>query len=101
MAKTVTLDTRLLDKIIKHLDGNVEEAVNKVAFAIEARAKQKAPVDTGARRASIHTSLKDGGMGNKAMSEAGALRPNTLMLPLPVPRDNHTAYVGPSVEYGA
>ncbi len=100
MAKIVTLNTKVLDGIIKHLDGNVAEAVAKVAFAIEARAKLKAPVDTGALRASIYTSLKDGGMGNKAMGAAQALRPGVLTDPLPVPRDDHTAYVGPSVEYG-
>lgn len=101
MAREYTLDTKVLDGIIKHLDGNVGEAVAKVAFAIEAKAKLLAPVDTGALRASIYTSLKDGGMGTKAMSEASALRPGVLTDALPVPRDNHTAYVGPSVEYGA
>ena len=99
MAKVVTLNTKVLDDIIKHLDGNVAEAVARVAFAIEARAKQKAPVDTGALRASIYTSLKDGGMGVKAMNEARSLRPDVLTDPLPMPRDNHTAYVGPTVEY--
>lgn len=100
MAKIVTLNTNVLDAIIKNLGGNVAEGVAKAAFAIEARAKQKAPVDTGALRASIYTSLKDGGMGNKAMGEARALRPDALTQALPVPRDDHTAYVGPSVEYG-
>lgn len=100
MAKNIVLDTKILDGIIKHLNGNVAEAVAKIAFTIEAKAKQRAPVDTGALRASIYTSLKNGGMGSKAMAAASALRPNVLTDPLPVPRDDHTAYVGPSVEYG-
>jgi hypothetical protein len=44
--------------MIRNLDGNVAEAVAKTAFAVEARAKILAPVDTGALRASIYTALK-------------------------------------------
>lgn len=96
----VDLDTKVLDGIIKHLGGNVAEAVAKVGFAIEARAKIKAPVDTGALRASIYTSLHEGGRASEAMGEARARRPEVVTDALPVPRDSHTAYVGPSVEYG-
>lgn len=103
MAKSVTteLDTRKLDNILKRLGGNVADTVAKAAFAIEGKAKINAPVDTGALRASIYTSLKDGGRGNAAMSAASALNPEVVTEALPVPRDSHTAYVGPSVEYGA
>lgn len=88
MAKSVELDTRVLDAIIKNLGGNVADAVAKAALSIEGRAKVKAPVDTGALRASIYTSTQNGDT-----SSAGTN-------PLPVPTDDHTAYVGPSVEYG-
>jgi hypothetical protein len=37
------------------LDGMLDVAVRKVAFAVEAKAKQLAPVDTGALKNSIHT----------------------------------------------
>lgn len=94
------LDTRVLDAIIKNLDGNVTNAVAKAAFAVEGRAKVKAPVDTGALRASIYVSMKRGSKGNEAMSAAKARRPEANVAALPTPRDNHTAYVGPSVEYG-
>lgn len=97
----ISIDTRILDKMIKHTGGNVAEAVAKTAFAIEARAKVKAPVDTGALRASIYTSLKGGSKFSAARSAAAALRPNTGIDELPTPQDDHTAYVGPSVEYGA
>ncbi len=101
MPKTsTTLDTSKLDSILKRLDANVANAVAKAAFAIEGRAKVKAPVDTGALRASIYTSLKAGG-GDAARVEARSRRPEAIITPLPVPRDDHTAYVGPSVEYGA
>lgn len=102
MAKTsVTLDTSRLDSILRKLDGNVADAIAKTGFAVEGRAKIKAPVDTGALRASIYTSLAGGGRSDDAMADALSRRPGVELSPLPVPRDNHTAYVGPSVEYAA
>lgn len=97
----ITLDTRVLDKMIKQTGGNVAEAVAKTALSVEARAKVKAPVDTGALRSSIYTSLKGGGRYNAARAEALARRPGVIVGELPRPQDDHTAYVGPSVEYGA
>lgn len=97
----IKLDTRVLDAMIKNTGGNVAQAVAKVGFAVEARAKVKAPVDTGALRSSIYTSLKGGSKFAEASAEAHARRPDTRTGPLPVPEDDHTAYVGPSVEYGA
>lgn len=96
---TIELDTRVLDGLIKRSGGNVAKAVAKVGFAIEARAKVNAPVDTGALRASIYTSLKNG--ETSAIARAQALNPDAQTVPLPTPQDSHTAYVGPSVEYGA
>lgn len=96
---TVTFDTKVLDNLIKHLDGNVEEAVNKAGFVVEGKAKLRAPVDTGALRASIYTSIK--GRTTAAMNKARSLNPDAGIVPLPVPDNNHTVYVGPSVEYGA
>lgn len=102
MAKSsVSLDTTKLDKILKQLDGNVADAIAKASFAVEARAKLRAPVDTGALRASIYTSLAGGGRSDDAMADALSRRPGVETNPLPIPRDNHTAYVGPSVEYAA
>lgn len=102
MAKTnVTVDTTKLDSILKHLDGNMANAVAKAAFAVEAEAKLNAPVDTGALRASIYTSLHNGGRGSQAMAQARSLRPEAVTEALPTPRTGNTAYVGPSVEYGA
>lgn len=85
---TTTLDTRVLDGLIRNSNGHVADAIAKTGFAIEARAKIRVPVDTGALRASIYTSLESGG-GN-ASGPA----------PIPTPTDNLTAYVGPSMEYG-
>lgn len=96
MAKNVTieLDTRVLDALIRNLDGNVEEAVAKAAFAVEGRAKLKSPIDTGANRASIAVS-----MNRKAPNVQRFAGVNYVELP--TPSDNHTAYVGPTTEYGA
>ena len=95
-----TLDTKVLDKLIKHLDGNVEQAIASAAFMVEGRAKVNAPVDTGALRASIYVSMKRGGKASEAMAAAKARRPEANVNALPEPRDNFTAHVGPSVEYG-
>lgn len=102
MAKTtrITLDTKVLDSLIKHLDGNITEAVASAAHMVEGRAKVKAPVDTGALRASIYVSMKRGSKASEAMAAAKARRPDANVNALPEPRDNFTAHVGPSVEYG-
>lgn len=100
MPKQTELDTKVLDDILKHLDGNTADKIAKAAFAVEGRAKTKIPVDTGAARASIYTSLSNGERSDDAMADASARRPGVELTPLPVPRDNHTAHVGPSVEYG-
>ena len=97
----ITLDTKVLDDMIRHLDGNIAEAVAKIAFSVEARAKVKAPIDTGALRSSIYTELKGRNDYNRARAEAIARRPGVVTNALPTPKDKHTAYVGPSVEYGA
>jgi hypothetical protein len=96
----VRLDTKVLDGIIKKSDGNMANAVAETGFTVEGKAKVKAPVDTGALRASIYTSLKGGRRGGPAMAEARERRPGVLTEELPTPLKNTTAYVGPSVEYG-
>lgn len=104
MAKSSTsLDTTKLDAIIKHLDPNVADAIAKVAFTVEGRTKvniqQMEAVDTGALLNSVATSLKDGGNVDAAAADARSRNPDAGITELPVPRDNHTAFVGPSVEY--
>lgn len=82
---SVTIDTSGINRILRNLPGNRDKVVRRVALEVEARAKQKAPVDTGALRASIYTRT-----GNE-------LSPGTQELPTP---ENGVAHVGPSVEYG-
>lgn len=51
----------------------------------------KAPVDTGALRASIYTRIG---------SRQSNFTPGPNSVPLPEPENDDTAHVGPSVEYG-
>ena len=92
----VTVDKRKLDAIIAQFGGNVSQAVRTIAFSIEAKAKIKCPVDTGALRSSImvRTYERYGGMVN-VVGRSGAGRQE-----LPQPPDAATAYVGPTMEYG-
>jgi len=56
------LDTRVLDAIAKGLDKNNDQVLGSVAFQVEAEAKVRAPVDTGALKNSIHTEKKKPGL---------------------------------------
>lgn len=100
MRTSSKLDITRLNELIKNVPGNVQDAVAKAAFMVEGRAKVKAPVDTGALRASIYVSMKRQSKGNEAMSAAKARRPEAITTPLPVPREDAVAHVGPSVSYG-
>lgn len=60
------------DRAVKELDA----AVRATAFAVEGSAKQGAPVDTGALRASIYTVTSQGSGGGKAAAVASARRPD-------------------------
>lgn len=96
----VQLDTRRLNRILRNLPGNTSDAVGKVAFSIERKAKMKAPVDTGALRASIYTRVGTRQDGfTQARAAAKARNPDEDMHELPEPENNTTAHVGPSVEY--
>jgi len=56
--KGLTLDTRKLDKIAAHLGTNREGALKSLAHQVEAGAKVRAPVDTGALKNGIHVERK-------------------------------------------
>lgn len=102
---SVSLDTSKLDSILRKLDGNVADAIAKAGFAVEGRTKvniqQMDAIDTGALLNSVYTSLANGSEGQAAIAEARSRRPGVAINELPVPRENHTAYVGPSVSYAS
>ena len=52
----IVLDTRKLDQIMNALGFNADQVVKWLAFQVEAQAKMRAPVDTGALRNSLFTS---------------------------------------------
>lgn len=57
------MDSRGLDRLLRELPRESDQVVRKAAFDIEAKAKQKAPVDTGFLRNSIAMVDTDAGDG--------------------------------------
>jgi HK97 gp10 family phage protein len=53
MGIKIEVKTNLAGSLAANLQRELDRAVRETAFAIEAEAKQRAPVDTGALRASI------------------------------------------------
>lgn len=95
----VEIDTRELNRILKAVAKTRPNAVKNVAFAIERKAKQLAPVDTGALRASIYTRIGRESFDSVAMSKAKAENPGVELVELPEPENDSVAYIGPSVNY--
>lgn len=83
----VTTDTRRLNNIIQNTGRNTRQMIKAIGFQVEAIAKMKAPVDTGALRNSIYVATNE---SNNPPLEA------TEVLPTP---EGDAVIVGPSVEY--
>lgn len=100
---SVEIDTSRLDRILRNLDGNVGEAVKKIGFSIEAKAKanvqRQGAIDTGAYINSYYTRTREGGRFGDVSGEVRARRPNAEIADLPAPENNHTVFVGPTVGY--
>ncbi len=92
---SVTVDTTRLNRIIRNMTANGNKAVRVIAFAIEAKAKIKAPVDTGALRASIYVKTRGGG------DMPGVPNPDAGRADIDAPSEDMVAHVGPTVEYAA
>jgi HK97 gp10 family phage protein len=90
---TVEVDTRVLNRILSNLGENTDAFVRKVAFDVQALAQDKAPVDLGNLKNSIYTATN---RENRMPVLGGDVR----RVALPSPTDDHTAHVGPSVDYG-
>lgn len=86
----VRVDTNGINQILRRLPGNRDALVRRIAFEVEAEAKQLAPVDTGALKASIYTRTSNEQMPDVDEGER---------VELPRPPEG-VAHVGPSVEYG-
>mgnify|MGYP000959193211 CR=1 FL=1 len=59
MSIRIDLQKNLSGELTKSLRAELAKVVRETAFAIEADAKQRAPVDTGALRSSIQADVKD------------------------------------------
>ena len=97
---TVEVDTTRLNQILARLPGNLEQNIRAVAFAIEAKAKVRAPFETGALRSSIYTRTSKGTFSNgKPTAGLPEVSGNPPREELPRVKAGE-AVVGPSVEYG-
>ena len=97
--QTIKLDTRQLDKIAASLNTNRDKVLKAFAFQIEGKAKELAPVDTGAMRASIYTVTKDSDGYESARAASQAQNANVATGKHPTPSGKVIANVGPCVEY--
>lgn len=94
-----TLDTKMLDAIVRDCDKKAEQILRKLAFEVEGKAKQLAPYDTTALRNSIYTQTDKYDGYDKAVSEVASKRPDAKVHRNPKPGKGE-AIVGPCVEYG-
>lgn len=92
MAGRVTSDTTRLNNIIRHSDRNNRRFLKALGFAVEAKAKNKAPKDLGNLTNSIYTKTPDSG-------DMPIIADELEREELPDPSKD-SVYVGPSVEYG-
>lgn len=95
----IVVDTRVLDGIVRNLNGNRKKIARKFAFMVEARAKLSSPVDTGALRNSIYTATQDDDNYAVASASARQANPDVLTEPHPGPSGGVLAVVGPCVDY--
>jgi HK97 gp10 family phage protein len=94
------IDTTRLNQILQRLPGNLDQNIRAVAFAIEAKAKVKAPFETGALRSSIYTRTSKKAYSNgKPLVGLPDVQGNPPREELPRPKAGE-AVIGPSVEYG-
>ena len=94
-----TLDTKMLDAIVRDSDKKGEQILRKLAFEVEGKAKQLAPYDTTALRNSIYTQTDKVDGYDAAVSEVASKRPDAKVHRNPKPEKGE-AIVGPCVEYG-
>lgn len=94
------IDTRRLESILKKLPGRTEDNNRAIAFRVEAGAKNKCKVDTGALKASIYTVCGDKDGLTASRAEVQQKNPEVAAEQgyLPAPK-GHDAHVGPSMNY--
>lgn len=97
---TVTLDTAVLDELIRTMPGKVDQAIRATAFSVQANAQALCPVDTGATRNSAFTKTSAGSGYDMAAAAAVGLRPDAEMVDgTPGDPPQMTAYVSFATNY--
>ena len=99
MSVTTKLDLSGIERFEREFPARAEALVDKVAFDVQGRAQNMAPVDTGALRNSIYTVTRKSDGYRNAASAIKAANPEAETAPLPIPDEELVAHVGPSVEY--
>lgn len=94
----VVIDTKEADRIAKSLNINRDGVIRRMAFQIEALAKQLAPYETTALRNSIYTETSKDSNFSATSSAAQSSRPGVTTIQHPKPEEGF-ANVGPSVNY--
>lgn len=89
----VKVDTKVLDKIMRNVDGDTLEVVEQIGADIVAEAKNLAPVDEGDLRDSIYMRTQTENNRPNVSAESGNFD-------LPAPKDKLSVTVGPSVMHG-
>lgn len=89
-----------LGKMSRELEGLLGQVVRKTAFDIEAEAKVRAPIDTGALRASIHAVTDRESHHAQARAATAAAAPSLSLFPEVKPNERLSAVVAVGVEYG-
>lgn len=96
------------DQIVPAIEAKVSLAVRKTAFDIEAGAKARTPVDTGALRSSIHIIIFDKSSYPEAIEQAAKLykekyptrKEPEFLSEEPTPKHKLKALVAVAINYG-
>jgi hypothetical protein len=94
---SVEIDTSGINRILRALPGNRDRVVRAIAFDIQLRAQNVAPVDTGALKNSIYTRTAN----NEPLPDVSGYNPDAGRVELPAVTEPGVAHIGPSVDYGA
>jgi len=99
MSTVIRLETKELDRIAANLKPKRDKIIRETALRVEDKAKQSAPFELGALRASGYTKTsKSSGYASASVAAQG-LRPEAQVAPEPQPEQPYNAIVGFSVEY--
>lgn len=100
ISMSTTIKGKSFEDIGKDTKRLLSAVVRKAAFDVEREAKQNAPVDTGALKASIYVSTKGKSDYAKASADAKAIQPKAEIFPEEKAQEELEAIIGVGVDYG-